>query len=43
MHWKAGRLQSRTLGHIKKIRTIYGLDLTARDSHRLVEEDHVGE
>ena len=31
-----------TLGHIKKMRTIYGLDLTARDSHRLVEEDHAG-
>jgi hypothetical protein len=22
------------------LRTIYGLELTARDSHRLVEEDH---
>jgi hypothetical protein len=32
----------RTLSHIKKMRTIYGLDLTARDSHRLVEEDHAG-
>ena len=32
----------KTLGHIKKLRTIYGLDLTARDSHRLVEEDHEG-
>ncbi len=32
----------RTLGHIKKLRTIYGLDLNARDSHRLVEEDHAG-
>ena len=31
---------SKTLGHIKKMRAIYGLDLTARDSHRLVEEDH---
>ena len=29
----------KTLGHIKKLRTIYGLDLTAHDSHRLVEED----
>ena len=29
----------KTLGHIKKLRTIYGLDLNARDSHRLVEED----
>ncbi len=33
----------KTLGHIKKLRTIYGLDLTARDSHRLVEEDHADE
>jgi hypothetical protein len=32
-----------TLNHIKKLRTIYGLDLTARDSHRLVEEKHAGE
>jgi hypothetical protein len=31
---------SKTLSHIKKLRTIYGLDLKARDSHRLVEEDH---
>ena len=30
----------KTLGHIKKLRTIYGLDLNARDSHRLVEENH---
>ncbi|MEO8043843.1 MAG: hypothetical protein ABI674_02965 [Spartobacteria bacterium] len=30
----------KTLGHIKKLRVIYGLDLTARDSHRLVEGDH---
>ncbi len=30
----------KTLGHIKKLRVIYGLDLTAGDSHRLVEEDH---
>lgn len=29
-----------TLGHIRKLRTIYVLELTARDSHRLVEEDH---
>lgn len=29
----------RTLGHIKKLRKIYGLDLTARDSHQLVEDD----
>lgn len=29
-----------TLGHVKKLRAIYGLDLNARDSHRLVEEGH---
>ena len=29
-----------TLGHVKKLRAIYGLDLKARDSHRLVEEEH---
>ena len=29
-----------TLGHIRKLRTIYVLELTARDSHRLVEEHH---
>jgi hypothetical protein len=33
----------KTLGHVKKLRAIYGLDLTARDSHRLVEEDHAGD
>jgi hypothetical protein len=27
-----------TLSHVRKMRTIYGLDLTARDSHRLVEK-----
>lgn len=27
----------KTLDHVKKLRTIYGLDLSARDSHRLVE------
>ncbi len=32
----------KTLDQIKKLRTIYGLDLNARDSHRLVEEDQVG-
>jgi hypothetical protein len=26
-----------TLGHIKRFKTVYGLDLTAEDSHRLVE------
>ena len=34
---------SKTLGHVKKLRTIYGLDLNARDSHRLVEEDRADE
>ena len=34
---------NKTLSHVKKLRSIYGLDLTARDSHRLVEEDHVHE
>ncbi|MDQ3200359.1 MAG: hypothetical protein M3Q46_14445 [Verrucomicrobiota bacterium] len=29
---------AKTLGHIKKLRTIYGLNLKANDSHRLVEE-----
>lgn len=45
LHALEGRpaFSPKTLGHIKKLRTIYGLDLTARDSHRLVEEDHVGE
>ncbi|HEY2802187.1 MAG TPA: hypothetical protein VGI85_16480 [Chthoniobacterales bacterium] len=27
----------KTLGQIKRLKTIYGLDLTAKDSHRLVE------
>ena len=31
---------AKTLGHIKKLRAIYGLELNARHSHRLVEEDH---
>lgn len=31
---------SQTLGHIKKLRSIYGLELNAQDSHRLVEEGH---
>ena len=30
----------KTLGHVQKLRTIYDLDLTARDSHQLVEENH---
>ena len=33
---------AQTLRHVKKLRAIYGLDLSARDSHRLVEEDHAG-
>ncbi len=33
----------KTLGHVRKLRTIYGLDLKARDSHRLVEENDVAE
>ena len=33
----------KTLGHVQKLRSIYGLDLNARDSHRLVEEDRAGE
>jgi hypothetical protein len=33
----------KTRSHVKKLRAIYGLDLNARDSHRLVEEDHAGE
>jgi len=32
----------RTLGHVKKLKTIYGLELTARDSHKLVEVDRAG-
>ena len=31
---------TKTLGHVKRLKTIYGLGLTARDSHRLVEKDH---
>lgn len=27
-----------TLGHVKRFKTVYGLTLTARDSHKLVEE-----
>ncbi|MDP9254482.1 MAG: hypothetical protein M3O66_06040 [Verrucomicrobiota bacterium] len=30
----------KTLGQVKRLKTIYGLVLTARDSHRLVEIDH---
>jgi len=33
---------TQTLSHIKKMRAIYGLELTARDSHRLVEENDAG-
>ena len=32
----------KTLSHVKKLRAIYGLDLSARDSHRLVEVDDDG-
>jgi hypothetical protein len=31
---------AKTLGHVKKLKGIYNLSLTARDSHRLVETDH---
>lgn len=31
---------AKTLGHVKRLKAIYGLGLTARDSHRLVEKDH---
>ena len=31
---------AKTLGHVKRLKDIYGLGLTARDSHRLVEADH---
>jgi hypothetical protein len=30
---------AKTLGHVKRLKGIYGLNLTARDSHRLVEVD----
>lgn len=33
----------KTLGHVKRLRTIYRLDLNARDSHRLVEENRADE
>ena len=33
----------KTLDHVRKLRAIYGLELKARDSHRLVENDHAGE
>ena len=41
LHALEGRaaFSPKTLGHVKRLRTIYGLDLNARDSHRLVEED----
>ncbi len=29
----------KTLGHIKRLKTIYGLELNANDSHRLVEDE----
>ena len=42
LHALEGRpaFSKKTLSHLKKLRAIYGLELTARDSHRLVEEDH---
>jgi hypothetical protein len=41
LHALEGRspFSKKTLSHIRKMRAIYGLDLTARDSHRLVEND----
>ena len=41
LHALEGRppFSRQTLGHIRKLRTIYGLDLTARDSHQLVEKE----
>jgi hypothetical protein len=27
-----------TIGHIRRLKAVYGLDLTAADSHRLVED-----
>ncbi len=29
---------AQTLAHVRRLKTVYGLDLTAGDSHRLVEE-----
>lgn len=29
---------AQTLGHIRRLKTVYGLELGAGDSHRLVEE-----
>ena len=29
----------KTLGHIRRLKTIYALELNAKDSHRLVEKD----
>lgn len=31
----------KTRGHVQKLRGIYGLNLNARESHRLVEENRV--
>ena len=44
LHALEGKLpfSKQTLSHVKKLKTIYRLELTARDSHRLVEEDHAG-
>lgn len=42
LHALEGRspFSKKTLGQVKKLRAIYGLELNARDSHRLVEEGH---
>ena len=42
LHALEGKLAftPKTLGHVKRLKAIYGLSLTARDSHRLVEIDH---
>ncbi len=33
----------KTLGHVKRLGIIYGLEITARDSHQLVEENHASD
>ena len=44
LHALEGRppFSKKTLSHVEKLRSIYGLNLTARDSHRMVEDDHAG-
>lgn len=41
LHAFEGRpaFSAQTLAHIKRLRSVYGLDLSARDSHHLVEKD----